>query len=537
MATEETLFDLPNTPDEFGVILPSPNLRKLDFTGLDYTTAQRAIVEYIKTYYPDTFNDWVASNALVMMIDIIAGVVSKIALRSDMLAGEATLPTAQTEEAVVNHLALINQRIKRQTPAITDVEITVDQPLFSDLEIAGGTSFQVTAPDGTEIIYEIFRAPRDWTSKIVIPAGKRGTIAYGLEGRFATPVVVTSSGGSNQIQTIQDADILESPIFVTVETGGEEEEWTVITEPLERYGPTDKVVEVNFIDDKAIFRFGDDVTGAAPRSGATITFSYRVGGGIRGRLGVGLIDTVRQMTPQPPANASVSVRFRNVSPSVGGTDRETVAQAKKRAPRDFATQRSIISGEDYAQAASNFSHPVFGAVSKAMATTRTSKNANLVEIYALADGPDGLPIAPNAGLKAGLTTHFSDLNVLTDQVVVLDGTIKPIDVEMTVVMNRNADASVVKERVETALTNYFKIDNWEMGHPFYLSHFMEAIKSIDGVTYIDVHSPVDNVLPTGKEGDPNSAGVGFNELIVEGARNVSYYYEKNPPPAGIRAGR
>jgi hypothetical protein len=155
----------------------------------------------------------------------------------------------------------------------------------------------------------------------------------------------------------------------------------------------------------------------------------------------------------------------------------------------------------------------------------------------LADGPDGLPIAPNAGLKAGLVTHFSDLNVLTDQVVVLNGEIKPIDIEMTVVMNRNADASVVKERVETALTDYFKIDNWELGQPFYLSHFMEAIKSIDGVTYIDVHDPVDNVLPTGKEAEEGSGGVGFNELIVEGARDVSYYYEKNPPPAGIRAGR
>ena len=101
----ETLFDLPNTPDEFGVVLPPARLRRLDFSGLDYTTARRAIIEYIRTYFPDDFNDFVASNGIMMISEIIAANVGKLSLRQDILANEATLPTAQTEEAVVNHLA------------------------------------------------------------------------------------------------------------------------------------------------------------------------------------------------------------------------------------------------------------------------------------------------------------------------------------------------------------------------------------------------------------------------------------------------
>lgn len=538
MADERTLFELPNTPDEFGVVLPPPNLRRLDFSGLDYTTSRRAGIEYIKTYFPDDFNDFIASNGMMMLLEIISSTTGKLSLRGDILANEGTLPTAQTEEAVVNHLALINQRIKRQTPAVVDVEISVDQPIFTDVEIEPGTSFNINGPDGSLVNYEVYRAPGDWTSKIVIPAGKRGVIAYGLEGIFTTPVVVTSAGGGNQTYTIQDANILESPIFVTITVGNTTENWRVITEPIERYGSTDKVVEAIFIDDLIKFRFGDNVTGQAPVSGSKIQFDYRVGGGIRGRIGVGQIDTSRQLTPLPPANAAVSVRFRNVSPSSGGTDRESLDAAKKRAPRDFALQRSIVTAEDYAQAAGSFSHPVFGAISKALATIRTSLNANRVEIYALAEGPDGLPVAPNAGLKAGLVTYFNDLNVLTDHVVVLDGAIKPVDVEMTVIVNRNADASVVKERVENALTSYFNITKWEMGLPFYLSNFIETIKRIDGIAYVDVFVPQGNILPTGKSADPtNKSGVGFNELIVEGARKVTYYYEKNPPPGGIRSGR
>jgi len=493
------------------------------------------MVEYLKTYYPDDFNDFVASNGLMMLMELVAATTGKLSLRSDILAQEGTLPTSRTEEAVVNHLALINQRIKRQTPAVTDVEASVDQPTFTDIEIDAGTAFSTNGPDGAQITYEIYRAPGDWTSKIVIPAGKRGVICYGLEGRLATPVVVFSAGGPNQVYTVQDDAILESPIFVDVTVGSTAEPWKVINEPIERYGSTDKVVEVIFVDNRAKFRFGDDVTGQAPVSGSSISFRYRVGGGSRGRVGVGQVDATRQLTPLPPANAAVSVRFRNITPSSGGTDRESIEAAKRRAPRDFALQRSIVTAEDYAQAASTFSHPVFGAVLKALATIRTGRNANQVEIYTLAEGPDGLPVAPNAGLKAGLVTYFNDLNVVTDSVVVLDGALKAIDVEMTVIVNRNVDASVVKEKVEAAITDFFNLDNWDMGGPFYYSNFIEAIKKVDGVAYVDLFKPSGNILPTSAIANPDEpTGVGFNELIVEGSRKISYYYEKNPPPSGVR---
>ena len=89
-STEETLFDLPNSPEAFGVVLPPANLRRLDFSGLDYTTARRAIIEYIRTYYPDKFNDFVASNGIIMITEIVASVVAKLSLRGDILANEAT---------------------------------------------------------------------------------------------------------------------------------------------------------------------------------------------------------------------------------------------------------------------------------------------------------------------------------------------------------------------------------------------------------------------------------------------------------------
>lgn len=536
--TEPIAFTLPVVPENFGAVLPAPSLRKIDFSGLDFETARRAILEYIATYYPNEFNDFASSSGIVMLTEIVASCVAKLALRSDILAQEATLPTALTEEAVVNHLALINQKIKRQTPASTDIEILVDRPIISDIEIDAGTNFTVQGPDNRPVFYELYKAPGDYVSKIIVPAGKRGVIAYAVEGQWSSTLIANSSGGPNQRLIVDESNILEDPIFVYVTNGSNIEEWLVVTDPIERYGANDKVVEVIFIDSRAILRFGNNVNGVAPPSGSTIEIRYRVGGGRRGRIGVNQIEQTLTLTPLPPASAPVPVLFRNIVPSRGGFDKETLEEAKRRAPRDYSLQKSITTADDYAHAATNYSHPTYGSVKKAIATLRSDINANLVQIYALSEGVDSLPTKPSQGLKLGLLTYIRDLNVVTDFVEILDGETKPVDIDLNIVINRNADASIVRERVEAAITNFFAIDNWDLGQAFYTSNFIDVLSAVDGVSFVDLYSPNDNIIPTGKLGDKEDLlGIGYNEIVVEGKRKTSYYYEKSPPPGGIRAGR
>jgi hypothetical protein len=526
----ETLFQLPTVPDEFGVLLAPANLRRIDFSALDFNTARRAIIEYIRTYFSNTFNDFVASNGGIMLIEIVAAEIAKMALRGDILMNEAFLPTCTTEAALTNHLALIGQSINQPTPAVVDVQASVDQPVTTDIEIDPGIVFTMNGPDRSAIIYEIYRTPGDWYSKIIIPANKRGVIAYGIEGQFILPKLYICPGGPNQGFTVTDPNALAEPILVTVITGSTSEDWQVITTPIELYGPNDKVVEVTFVAGTMTFRFGDDVHGKALTAGQQVQVRYRAGGGVRGRIGAGLLNETRQISPLPPANAPVTVTFTNPNPSTGGVDRESLADAKRRGPADFATHDSIVTSSDYAQASTSFNHPVYGSVMKAMATIRTSLNANLVEVYVLALGADGRPATPSLGLKRGLTTYLSQLNVLTDQVRVLDGVLHQVDVDMTVVIDKNVDATVVKNNVEAALDAFFDINSWEMGMPLYVSNLIESVEDVEGVSYVDLFNPSDNILPIDPATAPpptvqSSTGIAFNELIVQGKRTVRYYYE------------
>lgn len=563
MADEErTLFDMPNTPEEFGVALAPAELRRLDYSALDFTTLRRAGIEYIRTYFPEDFNDFFANNGLIMLLELVSFIGGNLSERSDILIDEAFLPTAQTQQAIIQHLALINQEFQRATPATVDVEISVAAPSPTEIRVPAATAFTVGGPDGQPVIYEIFRAPGDFVSAIVIPPGKRGIIAHGIEGQTATPAVRTSGGGPDQFIDLVFADVLDEPIVVEVTTGVESSIWTRVP-IIEKATANEEVYEVRHQEDLTRIVFGNDVAGKAPLAGQVITVSFRTGGGIRGRIGALAINETRPVNPEPPASAAVEALIRNPQPSSGGTNAESNEQAKRRAPREFATQENAVTGEDYGLLAQEFSHAVYGAVSKAVGVLRTGVdqdveavaaairdapsdeagaeilqtnfiNRNIVELYVLADGPGTTPVKPSSGLKEGLITFFTEINVLTDEVRVFDGAVKPVDVKATVVVSRNADAGTVKVAVQDAINQFFDIRNFDMGTEFFLSHLYSTIQEVPGVKYVNIFEPQDDIIQTHELGDPESPGVGFNEVITLGEVDISYYFEPGnfrvPPP-------
>lgn len=521
----EVEFKLPIDPEEFGVKLPTASLRRIDFTALEYDTLMRSCIEYIKAYYPDQFNDFVDNNGIIMLLDLLSYIASTIAERGEVLVQESFLPTAFSEEAVSNHISLIDEKFQLPTPAVVDVECSVTSSLPTTLNIPAGLKFNLTGADGNPMTYELYRAPDNWSDTIQILPGKRGVVAFGIEGQFETPYTAISSGGPNQTLDIINDNILDDPIFTSITSGsGVSTRWTRV-DAVERSGPNDEVFEVARIEGGIRIKFGDDVAGKTPKSGEIISVEYRVGGGSRGRIGSNIINETRSFVLESPVSAPIEVQFRNIKPSSGGDDSESIDAAKKRAPREAATLNAAVSGTDYAELATDFSHPVFGSVLKAIATVRTSLNANIVEIYALAEGSE-LPVTPSSGLKKGLKTYLEDINALTDEVRVLDGAIKRVKLTANVVMDNGADAPRVKSQVETAINNFFDISNFDMGQELYLSDIYDTIKAVDGVRFVSIFDPTDDILNTGNLADPSAFGVGMNELIVLGETQLQFYFNR-----------
>lgn len=518
-----TYFKTPTDPEGFGVDLPPRSLRNIDFSALEFDTLMHAMTEYVRTYYKGEFNDFVANNGFVMLMEIVSYVGSILSQRIDILANEAFLPTSISTAAVANHLNLIGQNIQRQTAANVQVLCNVSSPVASDVRIPAGFIFNLTGPDNEPLIYELYSAPEDWESDIILPAQKFGVIGWAIEGKFATPVTNTLVGGNSQQIIIVEQNILDQPIIVEIDN----KKWSRV-DFLENYGPNDEVYVVNINDNSMSITFGDNIDGKAPLAGQIATVKFRIGGGARGRIGTGIINTTSNLSPEPPVSAPVTVSFTNLVPSTGGKNVESNEEAKKRAPRTWSTHNNIVTGPDYANEANNFNHPVYGTVSKAIATVFTSINSNIVKLNVLAEGENGKPAKPSSGLKTGLRNYLNKLNVLTDEVQVEDGKILAVDVEMVVVLYNSADSGSVKQQIDDAVDNFFDLDNWNLGQPLYISALYEQIMAINGVKNINISKPIDDILPevdVGGDGTSEST-IEFNELITLGSKNIKIYYEK-----------
>jgi len=526
---DETFFDLPDSPEEFGLSLSPADLNSVDFTALEWNTIRRALIEYTKNHYPDNFNDFATDNSFIMISELISYIGSILALRGDIQANEGFLPTSLSERAVSQHLKLVGEKIKSQTPATVPILCTIGGALISDLRIAAGTRFSVASPDGDTLYYEVFRSPSDFSNDIVIPKGKFGTVAFGIEGSFSEPFSVISTGEDEQEIRINANDVLESPVFVDITTASGNtsvtERWTEI-DIIERANVGDKVYELRFEDNGFTVVFGGNEYGKSPEPGRTITVTYRTGGGIRGRITTGIIDENRTIIPEPPLAAPVVVRFRNAQPSEGGTNKESIESAKRRGPIEAATHNAIVSGEDYTIKANSYSHPVYGTVLKSSATLRSSINANQVELYVLASGAEGEPVKPSLGLKNGLKNYLSDMNVFTDEVLVFDGNIKSFTLKADVVISKNVDAATTRSNVTAAIEEFFSVDNFDIGKGFKLSSLYTVIQNVDGVKFVRIKNPSDDIVDSSAATTSTSElAVGYSELLVLDQQQITYYLE------------
>jgi hypothetical protein len=129
-------------------------------------------------------------------------------------------------------------------------------------------------------------------------------------------------------------------------------------------------------------------------------------------------------------------------------------------------------------------------------------------------------------LKQGLTEFFADIAVLTDEVRILDGAIKPVSLRANVIISRSADAGTVKAAVTNTINQFFNISNFDMGTPLYLSNLYDVIQTVPGVKFVTIFDPADDIIPTGQLAVPGSPGIGFNEIITLGDVKINFYFER-----------
>ena len=235
--------------------------------------------------------------------------------------------------------------------------------------------------------------------------------------------------------------------------------------------------------------FGDGSNGripvanpASPNSNIVARF-YRFGGGSTGNVGSGAVQSL-----QTSITGVDSVT--NSAVALGGSDEESLESAKLRAPQQLKSKGRAVTGDDFEYIAEQ-TPGVRIRRAKALPLYHPSYPdvpiPGVVTVIVVPESDQPNPIAGAATL-AIVCAELNQHRLLTSEVYTVAATYRLVQVEALIVVAPNADLSVVKKSVETALTTFFHPLNggpdgqgWPFGGTIFYSDVYRRVLDVDGV--------------------------------------------------------
>lgn len=93
------------------------SFKEADFQSYDFETLRKSMIDYLRTYYPEDFNDFTESSEYIALIDLIAFLGQSLAFRTDLNARENFFDTAERRDSILKLARLISYNPKRNIPA------------------------------------------------------------------------------------------------------------------------------------------------------------------------------------------------------------------------------------------------------------------------------------------------------------------------------------------------------------------------------------------------------------------------------------
>ena len=492
----------------------------VNFAATDFLTLRNSLIDYAKAVYPLDYQYFVESDLGMMFVELIAYMGSVMSMKADMLANENFLATANQRSSIKKLLQLIGMRLKGPLSSAADAKITSETAVGAGQNITISTAnriIETTSPeDGGALTFTLYKV----VNGLVDTVNTTGDlILYEAESIDADKKVfqnvaiqegalVKDTGSFAATEGTKTISLTQGPVvegsvqvYVTADSASMDGAYTEVPNIYFASGSSDKIFEVIYDDAyKGTIVFGDGSVGISPEDTASYTVFYRVGGGTRGNIGKDIINTNIIATVN---GSTENVVLTNISKATGGSNAETVEHAKKYAPLEFRRQDRIVTLEDYTVFANTFIS-TFGTVGKASAAVRKAySSANVIDIYVLEKAGDYQLQRATTNFKTQLLTAINKKKMATDDVVIVDGLIRTLDLVTTIRIDQadEENQDQIKAKVRDKILTYMNVDNREFGEDLSVAEINRQIFEVEEVRF----STIDNV--------DQDVPLDFNEII------------------------
>ena len=180
----------------------------------------------------------------------------------------------------------------------------------------------------------------------------------------------------------------------------------------------------------------------------------------------------------------------------------------------FRSQNRLVTLLDYKAFANSYISS-YGSVGKATAATRRAySSANIIDVYVLEKSNNIQLRKATPEFKRQLAEVIKEKKMLTDEVVIVDGLIRTLDIIITLRVDDKYQTieNSIKSKVSQKIQEYFNVDNNDFGREFNPQELLYKIFEVEEVRY----ATVDNVKDAIK--------LNFNEIaqLNNYTINISY---------------
>ena len=236
-----------------------------------------------------------------------------------------------------------------------------------------------------------------------------------------------------------------------------------------------------------VVSFGDGQHGRIPpattSTSSIVAREYKYGGGKQGNAGA---NTVTQLQTSVSGVDSVT----NQRPASGGSDEETLDDAKARASHALKSNDRAVTAEDFEYIAKETP----GAnILRAKALPLTHPQfpgqpiPGIVTVIVIPDSDAPNP-TPSPATLAVVCAHLNKHRLLTTEVYIVPPTYRKVRIQAAVIVRPEADLSEVQKSIVDSLTQYFHPltggddqQGWPFGQDIFFSKIYRIVLDITGV--------------------------------------------------------
>lgn len=90
---------------------------QISFVSYDFDTVRQSLLDYLKLYYKETFNDFIESSELIAYVEMFAYISEQLAYRVDIASHENFITTAERKQSILRLAKLVSYSASRNIPA------------------------------------------------------------------------------------------------------------------------------------------------------------------------------------------------------------------------------------------------------------------------------------------------------------------------------------------------------------------------------------------------------------------------------------